>query len=508
MILNCLLAMNYYCFQTKSGCYYAFDGRTGEIVQLSKQDFDNLQRGESALSGNSEFLMGLQASGILANLPLVKKGASKVLFQGKDYLLGDFISQRRRQLVLEVTESCNLRCDYCVFGDHYDGFRKHSNKSLSEKMAFAAVEEFLESSTFPNAIMFYGGEPLLEFDLIRNVVFYAEKIATNKGKSLHFGVSTNGTLLDNEKILFFAEHNFSVQISIDGPREIHDLYRRYAKTQDSVFETIIGNIDGILAKEPDGKRPVFGCMATMAPPMRWRERNDFFASIYEKIPIRFCNFLRSNNHLCSSTFCSKSSSWHRIDRSDENELWFMLDEFYKIFASDPILAQKNFPLIAIVVYNRLASIHYRNIRHPNNSLFFRYSCLPGYDKLFCNVDGLYYPCERTERKQCFCVGNASTGFDVEKTLNLLERFQQLGACESCHICQFCEICFSDIKTLDEINWDDNSHSEFCKRLRECSKKNIAEYVSLMESNRSGLDILLDRDYDAERQLFYVAEQSW
>ena len=76
-------------------------------------------------------------------------------------------------------------------------------------------------------IGFYGGEPLLEFELIKKCVKYARKEL--KGKQINFALTTNATLLNDEIINYFIEHSFIVTVSIDGPKEMHDDERRFAK---------------------------------------------------------------------------------------------------------------------------------------------------------------------------------------------------------------------------------------------------------------------------------------
>ncbi|MFZ3070522.1 MAG: radical SAM protein [Anaerolineaceae bacterium] len=87
---------------------------------------------------------------------------------------------------------------------------------------------------------FYGGEPLLEFPLIQKVVGYSKYLFW--GKQLTFSITTNGTLLNPEIILFFQEHNFSLGISLDGPKEINDRNRVFANGK-GTFDSVLHNIN-------------------------------------------------------------------------------------------------------------------------------------------------------------------------------------------------------------------------------------------------------------------------
>jgi radical SAM protein with 4Fe4S-binding SPASM domain len=74
-------------------------------------------------------------------------------------------------------------------------------------------------------ITFYGGEPFLEFDLMRHIVNYASQNAKTKGIKLHFFVTTNGTLLDESRLLFCNQNDIDIYLSIDGTKKAHEIGR-------------------------------------------------------------------------------------------------------------------------------------------------------------------------------------------------------------------------------------------------------------------------------------------
>jgi uncharacterized protein len=131
------------------------------------------------------------------------------------------------QLILNVTERCNLRCSYCVFSGDHSFQRSHSSVKMSTTVAIKAVEYFLahSSETREPCIGFYGGEPLLHFALIRAVVEYVEQKYPDR--RVRYQITTNGTLLAGDTLAFLANRNFFVVISIDGPPHIHDNHRHY-----------------------------------------------------------------------------------------------------------------------------------------------------------------------------------------------------------------------------------------------------------------------------------------
>lgn len=123
-----------------------------------------------------------------------------------------------RAIVLSVTRRCNLACSYCYVRRRPPGGR------MSVETALGSLK--LLDWTGPVRVSFFGGEPLLEWDLACRVAEEAEKLARASGVSVRLSMTTNGTLLTRERAAMLARHGFSLIVSLDGPREIHDAERR------------------------------------------------------------------------------------------------------------------------------------------------------------------------------------------------------------------------------------------------------------------------------------------
>lgn len=112
---------------------------------------------------------------------------------------------------LMLTESCNCRCTYCFEEE------KPSSKMSPDILEKAVDFVFKESRDAREvAFVLFGGEPLLQFDLVKRAVEYAERKASELGKKAHFEMTTNGTLLSEEIIDFGVEHSLSYLLSLDG----------------------------------------------------------------------------------------------------------------------------------------------------------------------------------------------------------------------------------------------------------------------------------------------------
>jgi len=128
-------------------------------------------------------------------------------------------------IVLNVNTGCNLSCSYCYKEDL-------AAPAHGDRMDFAtarkAIELLLHESPDRQSynIVFFGGEPLSNMALIREVVDYAEPLFAERGARVDFTLTTNATLLTEELVDWFDRHRFGLTISMDGPRALHDRNRR------------------------------------------------------------------------------------------------------------------------------------------------------------------------------------------------------------------------------------------------------------------------------------------
>ena len=129
----------------------------------------------------------------------------------------------RKTIKLIVTHKCNLRCAYCV----QKGYRysKAVIKFCAIKRIIDCSSKYWLNENEDVTIFFSGGEPLLQFELIKKTVSYAKKKFTKK--NVLFKITTNGTLLNKEKIAFLKKNNFYIALSLDGDKLSHDNNRTF-----------------------------------------------------------------------------------------------------------------------------------------------------------------------------------------------------------------------------------------------------------------------------------------
>ena len=129
-----------------------------------------------------------------------------------------------KALCMHIAHTCNLNCSYCFASQgKYHGDRAMMSFEVG-KQAF----DFLiaNSGTRRNLeVDFFGGEPLMNFDVVKELVAYARSIEKDHGKNFRFTLTTNGVLIDDDVIDFANKEMSNVVLSLDGRKEVHDRFR-------------------------------------------------------------------------------------------------------------------------------------------------------------------------------------------------------------------------------------------------------------------------------------------
>ncbi|RJP27204.1 MAG: SPASM domain-containing protein [Candidatus Omnitrophota bacterium] len=127
---------------------------------------------------------------------------------------------------MDITQKCNFRCRYCFKGDR----ERRPSATMSLDMALAAIDWLLEASSHAVNldISFMGGEPLLQFELIKKVVPYGKRRAWTRGKAIQFSATTNMSLLNEEIVQFWDYWGMGWHASIDGVPVIQNYQRPFS----------------------------------------------------------------------------------------------------------------------------------------------------------------------------------------------------------------------------------------------------------------------------------------
>ncbi|MDE6372967.1 MAG: thioether cross-link-forming SCIFF peptide maturase, partial [Clostridia bacterium] len=165
-------------------------------------------------------------------------------------------SNEVKALCIHICHDCNLRCRYC-FAD--EGAYHSEREFMSEDTAKRAIDFLIENSGKRKVleVYFFGGEPLMCLQTIKNVVYYAKEKASAVGKKFLFTTTTNALLLNDDAIKFFNDEMENVVLSLDGRPEVHDAIRKTVGGKGS-FAYVIGNIKKFVKRRGDGHYYVRG----------------------------------------------------------------------------------------------------------------------------------------------------------------------------------------------------------------------------------------------------------
>lgn len=129
-----------------------------------------------------------------------------------------------KALCLHIAHTCNLNCSYCFASQG----KYHGERALmSFEVGKRALDFLVENSGSRRnlEVDFFGGEPLMNFDVVKQLVAYARSIEKEKNKNFRFTLTTNGVLVDDDVIDFANREMSNVVLSLDGRKEVHDRYR-------------------------------------------------------------------------------------------------------------------------------------------------------------------------------------------------------------------------------------------------------------------------------------------
>ena len=176
---------------------------------------------------------------------------NKILFSEDDYekFAKYSVAAPVKAMCLLISQDCNLRCEYCFAstGDYGKG-----RKLMDFETAKLAIDFLLENSGDRENLEldFFGGEPLMNFDVVKQAVEYARSKEKEYNKNFRFTITTNGILLDDDKIDFINKEMSNVVLSVDGRKEVNDRVRRFSNGM-GCYDMIMDKYKKLVEKRGD-----------------------------------------------------------------------------------------------------------------------------------------------------------------------------------------------------------------------------------------------------------------
>lgn len=211
------------------------DKNLEEIVELLSNEFDRKKVEESYKEIEE----------------LVKEG---LLYTEDEYEFHPSFVNREpviKALCLNVAHDCNLKCKYCFAKQGDFG----GNAELMPLEIGKKAMDFLVANSGNRKnldVDFFGGEPLMNWEVVKELVKYGREIEKPAGKNMRFTITTNGVLLDDEKIDFINEHMHNVVLSLDGRKEINDNMRLTVNDKGS-YDVIVPKFQKLVSQRPKDK---------------------------------------------------------------------------------------------------------------------------------------------------------------------------------------------------------------------------------------------------------------
>ena len=357
-------------------------------------------------------------------------------------------------VVLPIVSDCNLNCPYCFAqtdgGFHFGNFSKEDIVKILE---FIVKENKLHSRKF-FCIVFFGGEPLLNFEVIKFTIEYMKNHYSDF--NVFYSITTNGTILNDDIIQFFRANNVAMLISIDGPDNDYNL--RYYKNGNKSLNKVISNIEKL--KQNDIRIELRATILNRNPYIC--ETFDFLERF--ELPFYTCFAYSSENRS------------HNLSTYD----------------SDTLLAiRKQFDLLLEYYKNKFKNkeaIYNKRVHDYINALRFRnkigLACGAGRSYFTIIANGDIFSCPHFMNDPQYCIGNIDTNL-LKKEKYISVNVEDIHECDNCWIKYFCAgnclaqkistgksndtATITDTCELEKINF------EFYIKLFYYAKKHFPEY---------------------------------
>lgn len=300
-------------------------------------------------------------------------------------------------ITLHLTTGCNMSCGYCYSPPN-------QRNDMSQETAFRSIDFITENYPINTGIIFFGGEPLLKKELIKETIAYCKTKEKNHNAYFHYKITTNGILLDADFMEYANEVNLQVAMSIDGNEKAHNTFRK-SKEGKSTFEIVNEKIDILLHYQPYAK-----ALMTVSP-----ETLIHFSDSVDYLLNRGFKYI-----IVSLNYAGNWADDHIKELKKQYEKIATLYEKW-------ILNEKKFYFSPFEM--KLAS-HIRSENFECNQ------CHLAIKQLAFAHDGSIYPCVQFVKdgisNKTYCIGSVETEINVSKQTRLnIDSKKQTELCSTC-----------------------------------------------------------------------------
>lgn len=327
--------------------------------------------------------------------------------------------------IIEMTDKCNLRCTYCCYSGNYRNNRTHGNTSITS-VKVDAILMFIQGvhGKFPISIGFYGGECLIEFELIQYCIEQANSLF---GDNVYYFMSTNGILLTSSKVDWLVLNKFQLNISLDGTKHYNDLYRKDINGN-GAFDKIYPHLIYIKNTYPVFFRNNVHLLMTFSHltdliPIAFSWNNDLL--LKDKAPAHISNVVPNYGNGAKQLDAQlvEKQLYEILEIYTAHPEYVVLGSFLNECISDWLER----PIFELEEKNQLST------------------CMPNNRKLFIDRNGDIGVCE----KMCdtYRIGNIYNGIDWEMANRYVLTWveSRKKRCSQCPIIRLCDICLTSLE---------------------------------------------------------------
>ncbi len=325
-----------------------------------------------------------------------------------------------KSMCLHVSHDCNLRCRYCFAGTGPYGQERTNMSYETGKKAIDFLVRQAHNTSFLE-IDFFGGEPLLNFPVLKQLVGYACELEQTTGKTFSFSLTTNGVLLEEAIEQFIAEEQINLILSIDGRKDINDRLRPFADGT--------GSYDLLMDK-----------YQTLNEKRTGSEDNRYGLGVY--------TYYRG-------TFTSENLDF-------DKDVVHLSDQGFKRISIEPVILPENrkyalkeeylpeiydsYDRLTEAYLGRLGTdqefhFHHFEVELDNGPCFAKRitGCGAGYHYMAVTPEGDIYPCHQFVGNKKWLIGNLDEGFTNKAAMNQLRdtNIYTKEKCRSCWVRHFC-----------------------------------------------------------------------
>ncbi len=396
--------------------------------------------------------------------------------------IADRISGRIHQLTLELTQDCNLRCRYCLQARGRCQAPLRLPARMSMATAHKALGVFLTESRHSRerTVSFYGGEPLLGFDVLQAVVTSQDLHRARPQPSVR--LTTNGLLLRGRIAEFLVQHQVHILVSLDGPKSVHDRNRPTAGGKGS-FEVILANLRRLRQEHPlyYQSHVSFNCVLTPGAT---------FGPVFEF----FRGELFKGNHLEFSMVADlDDTDFFSSEGNYTARQWRELATQYDAAAvRSPGTGRR---LLQQRLVHRFLPFALRPRSPLGQQIFPNGCCVPFLRKLYVAANGNIHLCENAAADNA--LGNVNRGgIDYVGVEQLVSTYcaNSVIECRHCWAARLCSACYRD--SLHNNAWQPARRAIVCARVRDSTLATLRDYTALLERHPEVVTLFAEARYDA------------